>query len=401
MRTSSLFITALAASAQAASIGRRTEWKQPKCTDFIIPVYAESSKMIPADNIPTDLGNGAALVAYLVSQLSSGLAGILGGIASVTQSGHFDISARYCEPANYVESRANTIQYLQHAITNTKNYWNGLTYPVGVDGDKYSYIKVASDNGYPTLSIDNLGSGNSSHPDPIAVVQMALQVEIAHKIITGLRKGEIQGPVSGKKFDKVIYAGHSYGSIQGNAIAATYPTDVDTFVLTGYTLRFAEGLIPLAAGLALPAQLVKPRFANLPLGYLAQSFEPGRVYGLYTVGGVGGFDPKVAQADFDNEGTVALGELATLFYGVTPANEFKGSVFVVTGQQDAIVCNNLLGGADCLSPTNKLAEAAANFPAAKDYSYIVPKKTGHSANLHFSSPDSFQKIHKYLESQGY
>jgi hypothetical protein len=33
---------------------------------------------------------------------------------------------------------------------------------------------------------------------------MALQVEIAHKIITSLRKGEIQGPVSGKKFDKVI-----------------------------------------------------------------------------------------------------------------------------------------------------------------------------------------------------
>jgi hypothetical protein len=101
--------------------------------------------MIPADNIPKDLANGAALTTYLVSQLSSGLAGLLGGIASVTQSGNFDISARYCEPANYVESRANTIQYLQHAITNTKNYWNGLTYPVGVDGDKYSYIKVASD----------------------------------------------------------------------------------------------------------------------------------------------------------------------------------------------------------------------------------------------------------------
>jgi hypothetical protein len=147
MRTSSLFITALAASAQAVSIGRRTELEnaQPKCTDFVIPVYAKSSKMIPAGNIPTNLANGAALTTYLVSQLSSGLAGLLGGIASVTQSGHFDISARYCEPANYVESRASTIQYLQHAITNTKNYWNGLTYPVGVDGDKYSYIKVASD----------------------------------------------------------------------------------------------------------------------------------------------------------------------------------------------------------------------------------------------------------------
>jgi pimeloyl-ACP methyl ester carboxylesterase len=274
-------------------------------------------------------------------------------------------------------------------------------------------------NGYPTIAIDNLGSGNSSHPDPVAVVQMALQAEIAHKIITMLRSGQVQGPVNGKKFSKVIvsfcpqvrlagsrsqvtqYVGHSYGSIQGNAIAATFPNDVDTFVLTGYTGRFIEGLVPLASGLAVPAQAVMPRFANLPVGYLAQSYEPGRVYGLYTVNGVGGFDPNIAQYDFDNEGTVAPGELATLFYGVTPAKQFTGSVFVVTGQQDAIVCNNAVGGADCLSPTNKVAEAKGFFPAAKDYSYIIPGKTGHSANLHYSSPDSFKKIHSYLAGQGY
>lgn len=196
------------------------------------------------------------------------------------------------------------------------------------------------------------------------------------------------------------YVGHSYGSIQGNALAATFPDAVDTYVLTGYTGRFVEGLVPLAAGIAEPAQLVMPRFASLPVGYLAQSYEPGRVYGLYTVDGVGGFDPATAQYDFDNEGTVALGELATLFYGVTPATEFTGSVFVVTGQQDAIVCNNV-NGADCLAPTNKVAEAAGFFPAASDYSYIIPNKTGHSANLHYSSPDSFAKIHSYLSTQGY
>lgn len=101
--------------------------------------------MIPADDIPTDLANSTILSDYLVSQLSSGLAGILGGVGSAEQSGDFEMSARYCEPAVNVSGRANTVQYLQHAITNTKNYWNGLTYPKGVDGDMYSYIKVASD----------------------------------------------------------------------------------------------------------------------------------------------------------------------------------------------------------------------------------------------------------------
>jgi hypothetical protein len=158
--------------------------------------------------------------------------------------------------------------------------------------------------------------------------------------------------------------------------------------------------VPLASGIAEPAQLVMPRFSSLPVGYLAQSSEPGRVYGLYTVNGVGGFDPNIAQYDYNNEGTVAPGELATLFYGVTPANKFTGSVFVVTGRQDAIVCNNI-GGADCLTPTNKVVEAKGFFPAAKDYSYIIPDKTGHSANLHYSSPDSFQKIHAYLAGQDY
>jgi hypothetical protein len=54
-----------------------------------------------------------------------------------------------------------------------------------------------------------------------------------------------------------------------------------------------------------------------------------------------------------------------------------------------------------LSPTNKVAEAKGIFPAAKDYSYTIPEKTGHSANLHYSSPGSFEEIHSYLAGQGY
>lgn len=171
--------------------------------------------------------------------------------------------------------------------------------------------------GYPTLSVDNLGSGNSSHPDPLAVVQMSLQVEIIHQIIGGLRTGELLGPLRNKYFQNIIYVGHSYGSICGNALAATYPFDASALVLTGYSGEFINGLGPLAAGIAAPAQTVMPRFANLKPGYLAQSVESGRVAGLYTSlsPGIGGYDPAVAQADFDNEGTVAVGELATLVSG--------------------------------------------------------------------------------------
>ena len=55
-----------------------------------------------------------------------------------------------------------------------------------------------------------------------------------------------------------------------------------------------------------------PRFLGLPVGYLAQTVVAGRQYGLYTVNGVGGFDPALPTYDYQHEGTVAIGELATL-----------------------------------------------------------------------------------------
>lgn len=118
---------------------------------------------------------------------------------------------------------------------------------------------------------------------------MSLQIEIAHQIIQKLRAGTVGGPLEGRSFDKIIYAGHSYGSIQGNGLAATYPKDVDCYVLTGYTGDFLTGLVPLASGIAIPAAIAMPdRYAGLNPLYLAQSLESGRVYGLYTVNGVGG-----------------------------------------------------------------------------------------------------------------
>jgi hypothetical protein len=45
-------------------------------------------------------------------------------------------------------------------------------------------------------------------------------------------------------------AGHSYGSICGNAIATHHPEDIDAFIYTGYSGDFIGGLGPLSAGVA-------------------------------------------------------------------------------------------------------------------------------------------------------
>lgn len=101
--------------------------------------------------------------------------------------------------------------------------WTGDGY-----SDRYSWVAAASKAGYPTLAIDRLGNGDSDHPDPILAVQFVtspvdktqlttnrypVEVETIHQIIVKLRAGTLPPPLNGRKFTKVIYVGHSYGSI--------------------------------------------------------------------------------------------------------------------------------------------------------------------------------------------
>ena len=80
--------------------------------------------------------------------------------------------ARYCEPEIFIPGNADTLELLLHSITNNKNFWSGLGPPgQGFQGNNYSWVNYASKLGYPTLSLDRLGSGDSDHPDPLSVCQ--------------------------------------------------------------------------------------------------------------------------------------------------------------------------------------------------------------------------------------
>jgi hypothetical protein len=75
-------------------------------------------KLIDESPIPKNLNDPTVLTDFIVSE-ASGLAALLGAAGTTEQSGSFEMSARYCEPTKMDPQRANTIQYLQHAITNT------------------------------------------------------------------------------------------------------------------------------------------------------------------------------------------------------------------------------------------------------------------------------------------
>jgi hypothetical protein len=71
--------------------------------------------------------------------------------------------------------------------------------------------------GYTTFFHDRLGVGFSDHPDPIQVVQEALEVSIAHDLIQQLHNGSI----ASTKFAKAVGVGHSLGSELTNNVTAT------------------------------------------------------------------------------------------------------------------------------------------------------------------------------------
>lgn len=110
----------------------------------------------------------------------------------------------------------------------SSSYWDFA--PAGETD--YSYVYASAAAGIATFRYDLLGTGHSEHPfDAYNVVQKPTDVAIAIKFAEMLRAGEI----GGRAYSKIVAVGHSYGSIQTQAITAIAPTAVDGVVLTGYS----------------------------------------------------------------------------------------------------------------------------------------------------------------------
>lgn len=136
------------------------------------------------------------------------------------------IQALHCRP-QFQSQNSKKLQLLVHGITYDKSMWSGFGYSPRHDWQAY-----ATSLGYHTLAVDRLGHGSMApHPDPFAVVQGPLQVDILHKLIGMLRQGWLE--LGG--FEEIIYVGHSYGSSLGNMLAKEHPLDADALILTGFS----------------------------------------------------------------------------------------------------------------------------------------------------------------------
>lgn len=171
--------------------------------------------------------------------------------------GSYNISAKYCRPDQSTSDSLPTVQVLSHGIGFDKSYWD-LPY----NNFSYSYTDVALANGYHTVAIDRFGIGNSSHADPLNVVQAQAEISALREITTALRNGSF--PSVDTSFEKIVHVGHSFGSAQTYAFSAMYPNETDGIALTGFSLNSTWVAQTLAGWNLHLARLNQPlRFGNV------------------------------------------------------------------------------------------------------------------------------------------
>ncbi|KAF7531224.1 hypothetical protein G7054_g9079 [Neopestalotiopsis clavispora] len=296
-------------------------------------------------------------------------------------SGNYSIFCKLCLPSQ--TTQVKTVQLLTHGATLDNTYWD--------IAPNYSYVDVATAAGYATLSYDQLGVGNSAHPDPVQVVQATAQVAVLHQLVGLLRSKGLGGQV----FDKVVGVGHSAGSTLTQAITAQYPADFDAVILSGTSTSAATVALTVAAFNFINANTdPSPKLRTLPAGFLTQQSAVGIQFAFYRYPN---FDLNAFNQQVANKQTNTIGLLLTLGGVVAPAPLFTGPVDVVNGQNDLVFC-----GGDCLYPTDQnLLVLSTFYPAAsaKSQTYIAAG-SGHAIAAHKSGPASFQQMIKFLQANG-
>ncbi|KAJ5287229.1 catalytic protein [Penicillium angulare] len=296
--------------------------------------------------------------------------------------GNYSIYARLCLPDTAAKiTNIKTVQVLTHGVTLDNTYWD--------ISPGYSYIDAATEAGYATLSYDQLGVGNSDHPDPIQVVQAASQVAVTHALVQQLRNAK----VGGYHFQNVVGVGHSAGSTLTQAVSIQYPNDWDAAILTGsvpnsYYLAITQASLNMVNA----NSQISGQFKDLPTGYLTSQTEVGIQFAFYRWPN---YDTAAFSRQVAHKSTYTIGVQLTLGGLLGSASSFAGPVDVVLGANDLDAC-----GGNCTHPQNQAALfLSTSYPNASPGSQkYIAAGAGRAIAAHKSAGDSFAHMVNFLQS---
>jgi pimeloyl-ACP methyl ester carboxylesterase len=278
----------------------------------------------------------------------------------------------------------STVQLLVHGGTYNHYYWDLPYRP-----NKYSYVRKALDQGYATFNVDRLGVGQSSRP-PSTKVTLQNDAETLHQVISGLRDGSI-----GPRFDRVVWVGHSLGSIVAWIEASMY-SDVDAFVLTANSHnRDTTG--PQAT---LWQARLDPKFDSLNLdeGYYTTRPDTRGNTWYYLPNA----DPNVIDVDEQvlkdtisaTEGFASVPLISSPPPETAPSRNITVPVLLTYGQFDG-TCKPP-NGSEC-TPENMFAAERPYYSPEVELSVIVIDDAGHDIQLHRNSEESTGQILHWID----
>ncbi|KAJ1305918.1 hypothetical protein OPQ81_010637 [Rhizoctonia solani] len=404
MLLSSALVAAIALTTMASAAptsGRRAVGPTPaspsstgSCTQNLVPITVQVDTTTISMKKPTDQGKLTGFLANFWTTGSTVTSQIMPHSADgSTQKRHiegtYNIWTQVCHP-NRKEGQVPLIIGI-HGINFDHSYWEfGYS-------KEYNFIEAANKAGYAALTYDRLGVGQSDKPDGLNVVQSRTEVEILHRQIE-------QARATGR-YSKILGIGRSFGAIQLTGIAARYPTDLDAVILTGYApsmlsvpLAFTAWSQTLVAN-DQPDMTIRSRWSSLPGGstaisdhsYIGTGSSSSDRFAFFAEGY---YDEAAFKLAYDTKQTHTLGEFLTIAEPVSkPASEYKGHVFVVTGEKDIIFC-----GGNCLQkPTqapgnNLLDDTKVFYPKAASFSTHVPRGAGHALFAHHGTDQSISQI---------
>jgi pimeloyl-ACP methyl ester carboxylesterase len=282
----------------------------------------------------------------------------------------------------------SAVQLLVHGAT-YNSYYNDWPDRPGF----YSYVRQMTGAGYATFNIERLGYGRSTHPNStLSTIQNG--TEALRQVVEKLRSGDI----GGHAFSRVIWVGHSLGTLYG-WLEASVSQNVDAFVLTGLLHSVKPSWLALAGQSAYPAVLDASFAASgLDTGYL--TFKPGTRAPLFYWTPTA--EPNVIALDERLKDTVSgteFGAAVPLFNSpppqTAPSHAIKVPTLLMVGQHDRVMCDE--DGLICSEHNVANAERPYYSPAARLRVLIAPD-TGHDLQLHETAPATGERILDWLST---
>lgn len=293
----------------------------------------------------------------------------------------YDISAQYCTPRTGGDNFNGSLITAVHGVGFNKDYWN-FNYSA-----EYSLVNQAASYGYSTFIYDRLGTGNSSVTDNgIDEPQVATEVAILANILGQLKNGTL---VDNEKFDRIVGIGHSYGSIQVQALTAAAPDLLSGAVLTGYSASPAGVPQFLLSSNLVPARQALPeRLGNKSPVWLASADAAADAQNFLWPPNYSEEAAQLARAQAAD--AVTLGALISMTSTTKPAADFKGPVLTISGQHDLPFCSGDCTTGDKVEGVKQLYPQSANFTTS-----IVPE-SGHGLVIGYTGPDSHRQTFEFL-----